>query len=242
MLANIKRVCCGNLHCNVLAVLCKAFFVCYIGVEFNHYADFAAAVYINGNCAFVTFEATNFKVLADNKNSVLKKFLNGLVANFNGEKFLNGSRVVVDNCLCSNFCKLLEAFVLCNEVGFGVYFDNGADVLFGVVDCHNNAFSSDSGGFFCSGGKSFFTKEFDSFFHIAVGFDKCFFAVKHAAFRCFTESFYVLCSKCHNYSASSSVSSSGEFCSPCLPSIIASAMVPAISFTARIASSLPGMT
>ena len=197
VLADVRGVCCSDLHCNVFAVFCKAFFICYIGGEFYHNADGAAAVNISCYIAFITDEAANFEVFTDFELSVLKMFVNGSAVNNTCEESFNVCRIVVDNSLSCKFYEFTEIFVFGNEVGFGVNFDCNGNFLFCIGECENKTFSSDSAGFFCNGCKAFFTKEFNCFFHVAIGFDESFFAVEHSAFGHFAESFNVLSGKGH---------------------------------------------
>ena len=124
-------------------------------------------------------------------------FVNGSAVNNTCEESINVSRIVVDNSLSCEFYEAAEIFVFGNEVGFGVNFDCNGSFFSFVGECENNTFCCDSAGFFSYGSKTFFTKEFNSFFHVAVGFHECFFAVEHSAFGHFAESFNVLCGKGH---------------------------------------------
>ena len=155
--------------------------------------------------------------------------------------------------LVTDLCNIISEFlVLGYEVRLRVDFHcNSLFLIVGDFQ-HDNAFRRNTSGFFLSGGFAVLTQIFDRFFKIAVRLAKGFFAVHHSGAGKFTQ-FFNLCScNCHNYSSSparaasaaaSAASSSPVSCAaPCFASITALAIVDTSSLTARIASSLPGMT
>ena len=81
----------------------------------------------------------------------------------------------------------LKDFVFGNKVGFGVYFDNRALVF--VNRNGNQAFGSDTAGFFSCAGQTFFAQPVNGLFHIPVSFGQGFFAVHHACAGSFAQFF-----------------------------------------------------
>ena len=153
--------------------------------------------------AFDSFKTANFHIFTDGKNHVLQVFLNGsgVACKRFCKKFIHVCRIGIRNRLGNRGNIVYEFFVLRNEVGFGVNFNQYADFLCFVGIGKDDTFRSDSAGFLSGSGKTFFTKHVDCALHIAVCFGQSFFAVHHTNAGFFTQRFNISSSKCHENSS-----------------------------------------
>ena len=205
---------------------------------------------------FKAGKAADLEILAELQEDLLECFLNGhiLAGELCSLQCIEVSRVDIEDGLSQALAEADEFLVLCNEVGLRVDLNDCACGVVRIGDCDNSAFRSDAVSFLCLVGKTLLTEDDDCLLDIAVCLSQSLLAVHEADAGGLAEIIDVFCSKIShflyppvNYSAaasSSAAAASSAACAsaPCLPSMTAFAMVPAISLTARIASSLPGMT
>ena len=146
-------------------------------------------------------ETTDLEVLADGHDLLGHGLSNcklavGVLAL---HECVNVCRVVLQDNLADILNESDEKIALCAEVGLAVDFNNCADAALGANGCVCHAFRCNAAGLLCCLCKALFTKIFNGLVHIAVALGQCLFAVHHADAGHLTESFYVLCCKCHNF-------------------------------------------
>ena len=178
-----------------------------------------------------------------------------------GEERIDIGRVLVDHGVRAGLHEFREARVLRDEVRLRVDFNDNADLAAVRNLRKRNAFRSDSARLLDGSCEALLAKELGCLLHVAVRLGKRLLAVHHAAAGLRSERRDVFCCKAHflfllpvqlgsgktDYASVSASSFSSVSCAaapiwPSRPSMIAFAIAPAIRRTARIASSLPGIT
>ena len=233
-------------------------------VELGDDADAAAAMDIGGDGALIPGEAADLDVLADGLDVLLEQVVHGLVAvGLAGQQSLHVRGVLGDDHVGAGVDKSLELSVLSHEVGLGVDLDDHGH-LAAVRDLgEGHALGGNTAGLLLGGSQALLPQEINSLVHVAVTLGEGLLAIHHAAAGHFPELGNVLGGETHlatilsfrfdfpgNHSSAGASSSASAGSSsraaapiwPSRPSMMASAMAPAMSFTARMASSLPGMT
>ena len=153
----------------------------------------------HGGVLAVTDEAADLQVLADGHDLLGQGLGHGqLTAGVLAvHERLDIRGIVLQNDLADILDESDEQIALCAEVGLAVDLDNGADAALGadLGICH--AFRCDAAGLLCSLCKALFAEPLNCLIHITVGLGQGLLAVHHADVCHLTESFYVLCGKCH---------------------------------------------
>ena len=182
-----------NLKCTVLTSSKELSIVsCNVRIKLYHNANAACTVNVRNKNAFHSLESSDYHVLSDLDEQILKCLFNCLVttADLCCLKCVNISRVCLDYCI-SNCCnESLELIIVSSKVCFDVYFKNAAYVALNyscadTLCCNSAALLS-----LCS--KSLFTEKCYCLFHIAVSFYKSLLAVHHAN-ACCCHKFFDLC-------------------------------------------------
>ena len=201
---------------------------------------------IGSNSALNSYKAANLHVLTDYEEKLLNSVGDSLIAARKGhsKESVNICRILFRNSDSNLICKLNKLLVLCNEVCLAVDFYHRSNLICLIIICNNNALGGNAACLLGGGSKTLLTKNINGLVHIAVGLCESLLAVHHTCSGLFAESLYVFSSEVHYLSSSVSAASaaSASPCSPCLPSMTASAIAAEIRRTARIASSLPGIT
>ena len=221
---------------------------------FHQHADLAAhvdvAVHITVLAALIAGEAADGDLLADLGGLLGDHVGHGLVGIqvLLGQKGFDVGGIAGDDLLGDAGDHLLELGGVGHEVGLAVDLDDGAGAALVADIAAHDALGGDAALLLGGLGQALFAQIVDGLFDVAVALGQRLLAIHHAAagaaahlsgkIRHFYSSQYV------PYSAAVSAAGAGSssVCSPCLPSSTASASLPAISLTARMASSLPGMT
>ena len=93
----------------------------------------------------------------------------------------------------------LKLVTACREVGFGIDFDEDAELPSGMNVVSDHAFSGNSGGFLLGGSQALLSQNDDGRFHIALRFDERVLAVHHACAGFLAEIFHVFRVDLHDY-------------------------------------------
>ena len=152
----------------------------------------------SGN-AFDNLEATDRHVFTDSEDFLLEFVFNGgfLACELGCEKSCNVCGLGFYDSNKNTVYEFLERSVLCNEVGFGVNFNDSGAAVSGVNV--NDTVCSNSVCLLSGNSKALLTKDLYSFIKIAVSGNESLFALHHTAAGLFTKLHNNFCGNiCHS--------------------------------------------
>ena len=174
----------GNLHGNIGQALLDRV-VNHIGIRFHDNADPSAAVRIGNHASMICdnlLESSDVQVLADRSDLLDQSFLNCLgrvcIPRLSQESVHIG-RIGFNRLLRNRVNEILEGFILCNEVGFGVHFHDSRRVVVLQFDAAKSL-RRNSSSLLLSLCLAVFSQVFHGRIHIAVCLIQRLLAVHHA--------------------------------------------------------------
>lgn len=147
----------------------------------NDNADLGAAVDVCGELAFTfnDLEAADGDVFTDLADQAFTNFVNGRAVERKSGKSSNVSRFVFGDELGDIVGESDEVGILSNEVGFGVQFNDSADLARFVDVDSDNAVSGNTASSLSGLVAELNAKNFFSLLHVAVCFCQSLFAFHH---------------------------------------------------------------